>query len=201
MAPEETSRIMSEGGGFCERHGPFDPPHRTCPFARSKPTSAAPMARRAPPSPAGREPDVNGRGRSRRPPQGRPRHGEARTRRLRKHRSLQRAAARSGAAAGLADRARAARAPWGAAAHQTEPDDRARRRRALGRSAPLARARRFTLERPKTRRRAAGVHLWPFAPPTRYPSTGAPSAARPRCTKTTRLSSETTLFVFKVLTG
>lgn len=20
------------GGGFCERHGPFDPPHRTCPF-------------------------------------------------------------------------------------------------------------------------------------------------------------------------
>jgi hypothetical protein len=23
---------MSEGGGFCERHGPFDPPHLTCPF-------------------------------------------------------------------------------------------------------------------------------------------------------------------------
>jgi pSer/pThr/pTyr-binding forkhead associated (FHA) protein len=23
---------MSQGGGFCERHGPFDAPHRTCPF-------------------------------------------------------------------------------------------------------------------------------------------------------------------------
>jgi hypothetical protein len=23
---------MAEGGGFCERHGPFDPPHRTCPY-------------------------------------------------------------------------------------------------------------------------------------------------------------------------
>lgn len=23
---------MAQGGGFCERHGPFDPPHRTCPF-------------------------------------------------------------------------------------------------------------------------------------------------------------------------
>jgi len=23
---------MSEGGGFCERHGPFDPPHLTCPY-------------------------------------------------------------------------------------------------------------------------------------------------------------------------
>ncbi len=23
---------MSQGGGFCERHGPFDPPHRSCPF-------------------------------------------------------------------------------------------------------------------------------------------------------------------------
>jgi hypothetical protein len=23
---------MAEGGGFCDRHGPFDPPHRTCPF-------------------------------------------------------------------------------------------------------------------------------------------------------------------------
>ena len=23
---------MVEGGGFCEKHGPYDPPHRTCPF-------------------------------------------------------------------------------------------------------------------------------------------------------------------------
>lgn len=23
---------MTEGGGFCERHGPFDPPHTTCPY-------------------------------------------------------------------------------------------------------------------------------------------------------------------------
>jgi len=23
---------MAEGGGFCARHGPFDPPHRTCPY-------------------------------------------------------------------------------------------------------------------------------------------------------------------------
>ncbi len=23
---------MSEGGGFCEKHGPFDPPHTACPF-------------------------------------------------------------------------------------------------------------------------------------------------------------------------
>ncbi|MBI5961246.1 MAG: FHA domain-containing protein [Chloroflexi bacterium] len=23
---------MAEGGGFCEIHGPFDPPHRTCPY-------------------------------------------------------------------------------------------------------------------------------------------------------------------------
>ncbi len=23
---------MAQGGGFCERHGPFDPPHRTCPY-------------------------------------------------------------------------------------------------------------------------------------------------------------------------
>ena len=23
---------MSHGGGFCERHGPFDPPHTTCPY-------------------------------------------------------------------------------------------------------------------------------------------------------------------------
>ena len=23
---------MSDGGGFCERHGPFDPPHTTCPY-------------------------------------------------------------------------------------------------------------------------------------------------------------------------
>ncbi len=23
---------MSNGGGFCERHGPFDPPHTTCPY-------------------------------------------------------------------------------------------------------------------------------------------------------------------------
>lgn len=23
---------MAQGGGFCERHGPFDPPHRVCPF-------------------------------------------------------------------------------------------------------------------------------------------------------------------------
>lgn len=23
---------MSQGGGFCERHGPYDPPHRTCPY-------------------------------------------------------------------------------------------------------------------------------------------------------------------------
>lgn len=23
---------MSEGGGFCDKHGPFDPPHTSCPF-------------------------------------------------------------------------------------------------------------------------------------------------------------------------
>ncbi len=23
---------MAQGGGFCERHGPFDPPHQVCPF-------------------------------------------------------------------------------------------------------------------------------------------------------------------------
>jgi len=23
---------MAKGGGFCEKHGPFDPPHETCPF-------------------------------------------------------------------------------------------------------------------------------------------------------------------------
>lgn len=23
---------MAQGGGFCERHGPFDPPHRVCPY-------------------------------------------------------------------------------------------------------------------------------------------------------------------------
>lgn len=23
---------MAQGGGFCERHGPFDPPHRICPY-------------------------------------------------------------------------------------------------------------------------------------------------------------------------
>jgi len=23
---------MSQGGGFCERHGPYDPPYRTCPY-------------------------------------------------------------------------------------------------------------------------------------------------------------------------
>lgn len=23
---------MVRGGGFCEKHGPFDPPHQTCPF-------------------------------------------------------------------------------------------------------------------------------------------------------------------------
>ncbi len=23
---------MTHGGGFCERHGPFDPPHTTCPY-------------------------------------------------------------------------------------------------------------------------------------------------------------------------
>lgn len=23
---------MSEGGGFCDKHGPFDPPHPTCPY-------------------------------------------------------------------------------------------------------------------------------------------------------------------------
>jgi hypothetical protein len=23
---------MAEGGGFCDRHGPFDPPHLTCPY-------------------------------------------------------------------------------------------------------------------------------------------------------------------------
>ena len=23
---------MSQGGGFCEKHGPFDPPHTTCPY-------------------------------------------------------------------------------------------------------------------------------------------------------------------------
>lgn len=25
---------MSTGGGFCERHGPFDPPHTVCPFCQ-----------------------------------------------------------------------------------------------------------------------------------------------------------------------
>jgi hypothetical protein len=24
--------MISMGGGFCEKHGPFDPPHQTCPF-------------------------------------------------------------------------------------------------------------------------------------------------------------------------
>jgi hypothetical protein len=23
---------MAEGGGFCDKHGPFDPPHQTCPY-------------------------------------------------------------------------------------------------------------------------------------------------------------------------
>lgn len=28
----EDVQPMPEGGGFCEKHGPFDPPHTTCPF-------------------------------------------------------------------------------------------------------------------------------------------------------------------------
>ena len=51
-APEETSRTMSQGGGFCERHGLFNAPHCTCPSARWKPISAAFTARPASPSPA-----------------------------------------------------------------------------------------------------------------------------------------------------
>lgn len=27
---------MSQGGGFCELHGPYDPPHRTCPFCAAE---------------------------------------------------------------------------------------------------------------------------------------------------------------------
>lgn len=27
---------MSQGGGFCELHGPYDPPHHTCPFCAAE---------------------------------------------------------------------------------------------------------------------------------------------------------------------
>lgn len=30
--PEVSRAIMSQGGGFCDRHGPYDAPHRSCPF-------------------------------------------------------------------------------------------------------------------------------------------------------------------------
>jgi hypothetical protein len=52
---------MADGGGFCDKHGPFDPPHRTCPYcaiererqrAYSPPAEpdSAPAARNAPPT-------------------------------------------------------------------------------------------------------------------------------------------------------
>lgn len=59
---------MSQGGGFCERHGPYDPPHRTCPYcaleaeqrrAYGPPGVTAP-GRAAPPAPKAPEPPAAG---------------------------------------------------------------------------------------------------------------------------------------------
>jgi hypothetical protein len=51
---------MAEGGGFCERHGPFDPPNLTCPFCAledQRRRAYGPPPGGSPRPPAGEQPE------------------------------------------------------------------------------------------------------------------------------------------------
>ena len=195
---------MSEGGGFCERHGPFDPPHRTCPFCALEadqrhaygppsvtvPSPAAnPDARRQQPAPppAPGPTEVIGRG---------------------EHTPAEDAAEPNEPPPDPA--------PPLAWLIVREPHERRgallsiKPNQTIGRDADvrwddprLSRVHaRFTLEPPEDAPDAPPVyHLWPFAPTNPVSINGRAIRGATPLHENDEIKLGTTLFVFKVLTG
>lgn len=195
---------MSEGGGFCERHGPFDAPHRTCPFCALEadqrraygppgatvPSQAAPpdVKRQMPePPPAPGPTEVIGRDQDA-PPEG----------------AADSSGARSREPAPLAWLVvREPRERRGALLSITP-------NQTIGRDADvrwddprLSRVHaRFTLEPPEDSPDAPPVyHLWPFAPTNPVYINGRAIRGATPLQENDEIQLGTTLFVFKVLTG